>query len=130
MKSGDALRVSVLRMLLSEMNYKKIELQRDLNDEDVLAVIRREVKKRNEAILAYSTAGRAEQAESEKKELDILSGYLPAQLSEEEIEKEIKNLKEIEGLKDFGQVMKIVSPMFKGRADGTMVSNIVRKLIA
>lgn len=130
LKSGDALKVSVLRMLISELNYKKIELQRELTDEDVTGVIAKEVKKRKEAILAYENAGRKEQTETEKKELDILNSFMPAQLGEEEITDRITHMKELEGVTDFGQAMKIVAPIFKGKADGAMISQIVKKHIA
>jgi hypothetical protein len=130
MKSGDALKVSVLRMLISELNYKKIDLQRELTDEDVTGVIAREVKKRKEAILAYESAGRNEQAETEKKELDILNSFMPAQLGEEEITDRITHMKELKGITDFGQAMKIVAPIFKGKADGAMIAMIVKKHLA
>lgn len=127
MKSGDALKVSVLRMVLSELNYKKIELQKELTDEDVIGVLNREVKKRREAIAAYRAGGREDSALGEEKELEILSGYLPIQLSEDEIKDQISKIKEIEGMTDYGSIMKIVAPMFKGRADGGLVAQIVKR---
>ena len=125
LKAGDALRVLVLRMLLSEMNYKKIDLQRELTDEDILGVMAKEVKKRREAADSFTAGGRGEQAETERKEMEILAKYLPKMMSEMEIEKEIEKLPLPS---DFGQAMKIVAPIFKGRADGTLVAKIVKKL--
>lgn len=130
MKSGNSLMVSVLRMLLSEMNYKKIDLGRELTDVDIISVLQREVKKRREAIESYTQAGRAQQADTEKEELKMLEAYLPAQLSPLEIRAEVGEcLKEIDS-REFGQVMKVVSPRFRGRADGAVVASIVKELIS
>jgi uncharacterized protein len=130
MKAGDKLKVSVLRMVLSELNYKKINVQRELTEADVTDVIAHEIKKRREAIDSYTAGGRAEQAATEKQELDILAVYMPKMLSVEEIKAEIAKIKEIQGVGEFGQVMKVVAPMFKGRADGAIVAKIVKELIA
>ncbi len=130
LKSGESLKVLVLRMLLSEMNYKKIDLQRELTDEDVLSVVGKEVKKRREAIESFSAAGRTEQTETEKQELGILLRYLPLQMDETEIESEIRQaLKSIPN-REFGQVMKVVAPQFKGRAEGAVVAGIVKTLLS
>ena len=132
MKAGESLRVSVLRMLLSELNYKKIDLQRELLEEDVAGVIRKEAKKRREAIESYRTGGREEQARVEEEELAILAEYLPKQMAEAEIRGEVIKLIESLSTKekaDFGKVMKVVSPVFRGRADGGMVAMVVRELI-
>lgn len=130
MKAGEALRVSTLRMLLSEMNYRKIDLGRDLTDEDITGVIGREVKKRREAIESFRSGGREEQAAQEEQELGILQSYLPQQLTEEEIRKELQGMSEVTRGADFGQVMKAVSPRFRGRADGGTVARIVREMLA
>lgn len=132
MKSGQPLKLSVLRMLLSALNYKQIELQHDLSEEEVLTVIGNEAKKRREAIASYQVANRSSQAAQEQQELEILQAYLPAQLSEEEVREEIKKLRdeEIKGITDFGQVMKVVSPLFRGRADGNLVAGIVKELVS
>lgn len=129
MKAGDALRVSVLRMLISEMNYKKIDLQKDLSEEDAVGVVQKEVKKRREAIDAYKAGGRMDQAESEKQELEILQTYLPEQMGQKEIEIEIEKILKTIQERDFGQVMRVVSPLFRGKADGKMVAEVVRKLL-
>jgi len=72
MKSGDALKVSVLRMLVSALGYKRIDLQRDLTNEEVILVVQNEAKKRREAIESFEKGGRPEQAAKEKQELEIL----------------------------------------------------------
>lgn len=125
MKAGEPLRVSVLRMLSSEANYKKIDVQRELTDEDMLTVLNKEAKKRREAIEAYSAAGRTESAEKEAAELKILQAYLPTLMTEDEVKNQISKL---ELPKDFGQAMKIVSPQFRGKADGSVVAKIVKEL--
>lgn len=129
MKSGEVLRLSVLRMLVSEMNYKQIDAQRELTDEDVVVVLQKEAKKRREAIESYQKAGRTDQAEKEQEELEILQVYLPKMMGEEEIREEIKKIEEIKELNDFGQIMRIVAPKFKGRADGALVAKIVNEKI-
>ena len=130
LKAGDTLRTSVLRMLLSEMNYKKINVQRELTDADMTEVIAREVKKRREAIDSFTAGGRTEQAATEKQELEILLKYMPEMMSETRVKEQIAGIREIQGIKDFGQVMKVVAPMFKGKAEGLVVSKVVRELIS
>jgi uncharacterized protein YqeY len=122
--ASDVLRRDTLRMLVSELNYKKIEVQKDLSDADVVSVLQKEVKKRNEAILSWEASGRTESADKERQELAILQTYLPAQMSEEEIKQEIERLNLP---KDFASAMKIVAPHFKGRADGKLVAKIVNE---
>src|SRR3990167_10613923 len=90
MKKRDEIRLSTLRLLSSALNYEKIAKQHDLSGEEELAVVRREAKKRKDAIEAYEKAGATERAEKEKKELVILEEYLPAQMSEEEREQIIQ----------------------------------------
>ena len=128
-KKGDTVRRDTLRLLLSAINYRKIDLKHDLSDEEVLAVISVEANKRRESILAYSQNNRPELAKSEQAELEILEAYLPRQLSEEEIRNEILEIRGLDGIKDFGQAMKIVAPVFKGRAEGKLVSEIVKMVI-
>jgi len=130
MKSGDALKLSVLRMLSSELAYKKIDVQKDLNDEEVLGVVQKEAKKRREAIEAFGKAGRAESVTKEQDELKILSIYLPVQLTDEEVAEEVKKLLSQGSIADFGQAMRVVSPALKGKADGAQVARIVKEFLA
>lgn len=127
MKAGDPLRLSVLRMLVSALGYKEIDLQRDLTDEEVISVIGNEAKKRWEAVESYTKAGRADSAEKEEQELKILQVYLPKQMTKVEIEIEIEKM---DLPKDFGQAMRIAAPLFKGKADGGVVAKIVKELIS
>lgn len=122
------LRVSTLRLLLSEIHNLEIQKGSELSDTDVISVIQREAKKRKEAIEAFKIGGREEQAQKEEAELKILEEYLPAQLSNEELT-EIINQVISEALtnKDMGAIMKIVMEKVAGRADGGTVSNLVRQ---
>lgn len=126
MKTSQPLRLSVIRMLQSAIGYKQIELQRELTDADVLAVIGAEAKKRREAIVSYQAAHREAQAAQEQQELAILQAYLPAQLNEEEIQTELGKL---QLPPDFGQAMRMASPVFKGRADGSVVARLVKETL-
>lgn len=133
MKSRDVGRLSVLRMLVSAINYRQIELQHDLSDEEILVVVAKEVKKRNEAIESYKAGGREEQAKTEADEAEVLKKYLPEMMGEEdlrsEIEKEMKNIN-VEDTGDFGKVMRVISPLFRGKADGSVVAKIVKEFLA
>ena len=127
MKSGDALKVSVLRMLISALGYKQIDVQRDLTDEDVVVVVQNEAKKRREAIESFEKAGRVESAAKEKQELEILQAYMPKLMNEEEV---LAELSKMDLPKDFGQAMRIAAPMFKGKADGSLVARLVNEKIS
>ncbi|HBC72452.1 MAG: hypothetical protein UX91_C0003G0007 [Candidatus Amesbacteria bacterium GW2011_GWB1_47_19] len=129
MKAGEGLRVLVLRMVLSEANYRQIDVQRELTDEDIHGVLAREVKKRREAIASFKAGNRQEQADIETKELEILQEYMPAQMTPEEIRSKILEMEEIKGVKDFGRMMKVVAPIFKGKADGAVVAGVVKELL-
>ncbi len=141
LKEGDDIKVSTLRLLLAaiqsrekEKRYK--ESAKDdfiLGDEDIVEVVRSEAKKRKEAIKSFQEGNREELAEKEKKELKVLSEYLPAEISEAEIEETVMAaIKETEAknIKDIGKVMSAVLAKVKGRADGAKVSEIVRKNLA
>lgn len=130
MKARDEIRLSTLRLLLSAINYEKIAKQHNLSEEEELVVVRKEAKKRKDAIEAYEKAGAKERAEKEKKELLILEEYLPAQISEEELTKIVDEAINELGAKtvaDMGRVMGAAMGKAAGRADGTKVSELVKK---
>jgi len=132
LKMNDSLLVSTLRLLLSEIHNKKIEKQAELTEEEVIAVLRKEAKKRQESIEAYQKAGRQELADKESKELLILSKYLPQEMDSQELEKVIKEvIAEVgaQGAGDFGKVMGRVMSKVKGQIDGAKVSEAVKKLL-
>ena len=132
MKARDAARLSTLKMLLSAIGYVEMEKQKDLSDDDVLAVISKEVKQHRESVLAYKEGNRPDLQEKEQKELDILLEYLPAQLSTEEIEAiVVKAIAElgVSGPSNKGKVMGKIMPLTKGKADGREVNAIVDRLL-
>ena len=131
-KVGDVLRRSVLVMLKAAILNKSKEKggSATLQDEDVLAMISLEIKRRREVIPQYRAGGRDDVAEKEEKEIAILSYYLPPQLSDDEIAKIVDEAiiqAQAEGEKDFGKVMAIVSPKTKGKAEGGRVAKIVKE---
>ncbi|MBK3333218.1 GatB/YqeY domain-containing protein [Persephonella atlantica] len=133
MKSGDKDRLSVIRMLISEIKKVQIDKKRELTDEEIIQVLQRYAKQRKESIKQYREAGREDLAQKEEKELQIVQEFLPQPLSEEEIEKIVEEVIQETGassMKDMGKVMKAVMEKVKGRADGSTVSSIVKKKLS
>jgi uncharacterized protein YqeY len=125
MKAGDRSRTAALRLLTSSVQSALKE-----GDEDLVAVLGRERKKRLEAAQAYADAGRSEQAAAERSEADLIAAYLPEQVSDDELGAIVGEAVEQSGAssaKDIGKVMGIVMPKLKGRADGNRVSAAVRE---
>jgi uncharacterized protein YqeY len=132
LKEKKETQVSTLRLLISEIHNRQIEKQADLNNEDIMAVIRKGVKQRQEAIEAYEKGGRQDLADKEKQEAEILSNYLPQEMSTTELEKITKEVIKVVGASgpgDFGKVMGVVMSKVKGRIDGAKVAEAVKKLI-
>ncbi len=132
LKTGDKMKISVLRLLKSALKNKEIELRRALSEDDCLSVISAQIKQRRDSIQEYEKAGRSDLAEAERKEMEILLSYMPRQLSEEEIEGLIREtIKETgaKGLQDVGRVMKALMPKIKGMADGRIVNQKVREIL-
>ncbi|ACH40689.1 uncharacterized protein YqeY [Citrifermentans bemidjiense Bem] len=133
MKSRDALRLSTVRMLLSSVKNRAIELRRDLSDAEITETIVTLCKQRRESIRLFKEAGRQELVDKEEAELTLLTGYLPQQLTREElvslVEKVIAETSATSG-KDMGRVMKALQPLVSGRADGKLVSEVVKEKLA
>ena len=135
MKAKEADRLSVLRMLKSAMKYAVIEkygAEGEAKDEDVLAAVRKEIKKRKDSIEAFEKGGRPEQATKEKAEMKILEAYLPAAMSEADLEKLVKAVIAELGATDkkgMGAVMKACQAKAAGRADNRALSSLVGKLL-
>ncbi len=130
LKAKDTLRLSTLRLLSSALNYEFITKQHKLSDEEEIAVVQKEIKKRREAIEAYQKAGATERVEKEKQEISILSEFLPEQLSDGELEKIVNQVirkTKAFSLADIGKVMGAVMAEVRGRAEGVRVSELVRK---
>ena len=136
MLAKDELKTSVLRLLLSAINYYEIQKGGSgygANDEDVITVIQKEAKQRRDSIEEFKRGKRQDLVDKETKELEILKTYLPEQISEDEIKKLVENAISQTGAKtiqDMGKVMGVLMPKTKGKADGNLVSRIVRKKLA
>jgi len=130
-RAKDKVRLATLRLLKSSLENKRIEKMKDLSDDDQMAVLKTEAKKRKEAIESFQAGGREEMAQAEKAELEIIEGYLPEQMSEEDIEKKIKEVvdKIPEEERDFGKVMSMAMKELNGQADGQVVNQIVKKIL-
>lgn len=132
LKEGKKERLSVIRMAKAAIINEEKDRMHELNDDEVIEVISREVKKRKDAKEEYERLGRSDKADELQREIEILQEYLPLQLTEEELEEIVKKtITEIgaKDLKDLGMVMKAVLPQVKGRADGKTVNAIVKKLL-
>ena len=127
MKSADQLTVGVLRLLMAAIKNKEIEKRTQLSEEEVLQVLSSEAKKRKDSIDVFSQGGREDLAKKEREELLILEQYLPKQLSAEETEQIITRVLARVSIKEFGPVMKEVMKELKGKADGKLVSEIIKK---
>lgn len=134
LKSGQKRRVSTLRLLLANLKNERIQLQRDLTDDEISAAIRRAVKQRRDSIEQYTAGGRADLVAAETEELGILEAYLPKSISDEELEAIIADIVREKGLssaKDVGSVMKELMSRnsLKGRVDGKRAQEIARRLL-
>ncbi|MBI2268644.1 MAG: GatB/YqeY domain-containing protein [Candidatus Blackburnbacteria bacterium] len=130
LKSGDTLCVSTLRLLSSAIHNEEIAKQRGLTEDEELAIVRRQIKQREEATEAYKKGGREEAAQKEAKEEEILKEFLPAQMLDEEIGNIVNQVISETGASspgDFGKVMGVVMGKIKGAASGDVVSRIVRE---
>lgn len=133
MLARDVLKTSVIRMLKSAITYYEIQkggAGYEATDEDVLSVIQKEAKQRRDSIEEFKKANRPELAEKENNELEMLQVYLPQQMGEEEIKTLVKEAIAQTGAKtiaEIGKVMGVLMPKVKGKADGTLVSKLVRE---
>ncbi len=133
MKEKDSLRLSCLRMLKTAIKKVQVEKARQLNDEEIIAVIHSLIKKGKEAVENFKRGNRADLAEKEEKEIKIFYEYLPEQLTSEEIEKIVKDaISEVKAtsIKDLGKVMKVAMSKVAGRAQGKDVSEIAKRLLS
>ena len=128
-KAKDQVRLGTLRLLKTAAKNRQVELMRPLEDNDYMDVLLREVKQRQDSIEQYNAAGRPDLAEKEAAEAAVLQGYLPAQLSEEElaevVEKTVAPLLD-GGMKNMGRAISAIMAEYKGRVDGKAVSAAVK----
>ncbi len=129
MKAHDELLVSTLKLLSSALSYEKIALQHDLTEQEKMAVLRREVKKRNDAVELYRKGGSEEKAAKEEAEIKILKEFLPEEMSDDDllilVEAAITETRAKE-MKDMGRVIGLVKEKSQGRADGAKISQLVK----
>jgi uncharacterized protein YqeY len=129
MRAKDEVKLSVVRMLKSAIKYREIELIKPLDDAGILGVISSEIKRRRDSVEQYVAGKRQDLADKEEAEIKVLQGWLPAQLSEEELRKLVEAAVQksgAQGPKDMGAVMKLLMPDTQGKADGKVVSELVK----
>ncbi len=134
MKDKNPVKVSTLSLLRSSFKYVMIEKKVEkIEDVDVIAVIKKQIKQRQDSIEQYEKGGRQDLADKEKAELAILKSYLPAEMSAIELEKIVADIVKqtgAQGIKDMGRVMKEASAVLAGRADNRSVSEAVKKILS
>lgn len=133
MKTKDTFRTSVLRMLKSALKNEEINKKSPLTDDEVLAIIKKQVKTRKDSMNEYARYNRMDLADSLQKEIDILNEYLPEELSDEELEKIVKETitkVKAESIKQMGMVIKTISSEYGARCDMAKVSKLVKEKLS
>ena len=133
MKARDDLRLSAIRMVRSTVKNREIDLKQEMDDQGIIEVISTLAKQRRESIRMYQEGNRPDLVEKEEAELAILLGFLPAQLSAEEITELVDRINTETGAqsgRDMGRVMKALTPLTSGKADGKAVSEAVKQRLA
>lgn len=132
MKNQDKFRLSVIRMVRSSIKNIEIDQRKTLDDNEVLDVLSREIKQRKDSLQDFEKAGRQDLVDNLKAELDILSVYMPQQLSEDDVKEIVQQTIQEVGASskaDMGKVMSALMPKVKGRADGKLVNQFVQQLL-
>ncbi|GAB4545392.1 MAG: GatB/YqeY domain-containing protein [Anaerolineae bacterium] len=132
MKAGDTARRDALRMLTSAIKQEEVDGQKTLTEEQVVALLMREIKKRRDTVEEAERLGRPETVAQGQFEISLIEAYLPQQMSRAELEAEAKQaIAEIgaSSAKDMGNVMKVLMPRVKGRADGKLINEVVKSLL-
>ena len=133
MKEKNKQVLETLRMVKGAIQLEEINKKQELNDEDVIAVLSKQIKTRKESIVEFEKAGRTDLMEQTQKEIDILNKYMPEQLSEEEVLKVIDeafNIVNPQTQSDMGKLMGFVTPKLKGKADMSFVSKTIKEKLA
>ncbi len=132
MKAHDTVALTALRTLVSDIKNASISSRKPVDDAMCIAVLDKAIKQKNETIEGYVKAGKTDRADEEKKTLDIYKQYMPSQMTEDEVVAEIEKAIESTGAreqKDMGKVMKIITPIIKGRFVGKLASQLVIKAL-
>jgi len=133
MKGREKEKLAVLRFLKSKIKSKEIDTRKDLTNDEVIQIITSSIKQLDDSMEQYQKAGRDELVKKDRAEKECLLGYLPVQLSEEEVRTALKGIIEEEGIsgqKEFGKLMKGATAKLKGKADGRIINQIARELLA
>jgi hypothetical protein len=133
MRAKESGRLATIRLILAEIKRKEVDERIELNDAQVLAVVEKMIKQRKDSITQFEAGGRQDLADTEKAELAVLAAYMPAGLSDAEVEAEVKAAVAASGAagpQDMGKVMAILKPKLAGRADMTAVSAQVKKALS
>ena len=132
MREKDILKRDTIRLIMSAVKQIEVDERREVSDSDVLKIIQKGVKQREDAINFAKDGGRDDLVEQNQKEIDILKSYLPKQLSDEELEVEVKAIIEKVGatsMKDMGKVMGVASKELSGKADGKRINMVVKGIL-
>ena len=130
MKAQDKETLTVLRSVKGAIQLEEINVKHELNDEEMIGILAKQIKTRKESVVEFEKGNRQDLVDATNREIEILSKYMPAQLSEEEVEKIIDdafNKVNPTGPSDMGKIMGIVSPLLKGKADMGNVSKMIRE---
>ncbi len=130
MKSKDKERLNVIRMIKAAMQMEELKLKRNCTDEELITIIGKQIKTRKESITEFEKGNRTDLIDQTNKEIELLSTYMPEQLSEEEVLKEIDDAfvtVQPESMKDMGKLMGILNPKLKGKVDMSFVSKVIRE---
>jgi uncharacterized protein YqeY len=133
MRAKEAGKLNTIRLLLAEIKRKEVDEQIEVNDQQTVAIVEKMIKQRKDSITQFEAGNRADLADIEKAELEVLVAYMPAGLSDEEIAAEVTAAVAASGAagpQDMGKVMAIVKPKLAGRADMTVVSTLVKKALS
>lgn len=133
LKQKDSVRLSLYRMLLTSIKNKEVEKIRPLTEDEFIAVVKTSIKQHSESIESFKKGNRPDLAEKEEKELEILKEFMPSQLSENEITKEIEEAivsLQVQSQKEIGKVIKYILEKFPGRVDGKVLSGMVLKRLS
>ncbi len=133
MRARDETRKRTLRMVLAAIKNREVEIRGELSDNDVLDILRKQVKQRQETLQELTRIERPEMAAAEQAELEILQSYLPRQLSRDEIAARARQVIAEVGAtspRQIGEVMRVLMPQLKGLADGKLVNQVVRELLS
>lgn len=133
MKNQDKDTLKVIRMVKGSMQLEEINLKHELNDDEVINIISKEIKTRRDSIEEFKKGNRQDLVDETSKEIDILMNYMPEQLSDEEVDSIIDDIiskVEPKGMQDMGKVMGMISPIVKGKADLGIVSSKIREKLS